>query len=122
MDLLDETVGAMNWTVDYEEIHGNLFCTISIFNDSRGEWIKKQNCGIESRPDDGNEKKGEASDAMKRAGFCWGIGRELYTAPLIIIRCKTRDDKGEKINHYFDVAEIAHHDKRRISNLVLTEK
>lgn len=122
MDLLDETVGAMNWRVMYDEIKGNLFCTISIKDKETGSWITKQNCGIESRPDDGNEKKGEASDAMKRAGFCWGIGRELYSAPFIMIYCKTRDDKGNKINHYFDVAEIGYNAKRRINKLVLTEK
>lgn len=122
MDLLDETVGALNWSCDYEEVHGNLFCTISIYDEKRDRWIKKSNCGIESREDNGNEKKGEASDAMKRAGFCWGIGRELYTAPSIFIRTKTIDDKGNKINHYYDVAEIVYDNSRRISHLVLTEK
>ena len=122
MDLLDETVGSLNWQVDYEEIHGNLFCTISIYDEQRDRWIKKSNCGIESRPDDGNEKKGEASDAMKRAGFCWGIGRELYTSPSIFIRTQTSDKDGKKINHYYDVAEIGYDNARRISKLVLTEK
>lgn len=122
MDLLDETVGSMNWMVDYDEVKGNLFCQICIWDKENERWIRKQNCGIESRPDDGNEKKGEASDAMKRAGFCWGIGRELYSAPFIMIYCKTRDDKGNKINHYFDVAEIGYNSKRKINKLVLTEK
>ena len=31
-------------------------------------------------------QKGEASDAFKRAGFKWGIGRELYTAPTIWVK------------------------------------
>lgn len=122
MDLLDETVGALNWQVDYEEVHGNLFCTIAIYDEQRDRWITKSNCGIESKEDNGNEKKGEASDAMKRAGFCWGIGRELYTAPSIFIRTKTIDDKGNKINHYYDVDEIEYDKSRRISKLVLTEK
>lgn len=85
MDILDETVGAENWTNDYEEIKGNLYCSISIKNEA-GEWVSKKDCGIESREDgEGNEKKGEASDAFKRAGFRWGIGRELYTSPVIWI-------------------------------------
>ena len=121
MDLLDETVQPMNWTVDYQEVKGNLYCTISI-KDKDGNWIRKQNCGIESKQEDGNEKKAEASDAMKRAGFCWGIGRELYTAPVIFIRCKTKDDKGNKINHYYNVDTIEYNSKRRISKLVITEK
>lgn len=84
MDLLDETVGPENWQCDYQEIKGNMYCAISIWSEKHQQWIRKQDCGIESREDgDGNEKKGEASDAFKRAGFKWGIGRELYTAPFI---------------------------------------
>ena len=85
MDLLDETVGADNWTNDYREIKGNLYAGIGI-RQADGSLIWKWDCGIESREDgEGNEKKGEASDAFKRAGFRWGIGRELYTSPFIWI-------------------------------------
>lgn len=85
MDLLDETVGADNWTNDYREIKGNLYAGIAI-RQPDGSMIWKWDCGIESREDgEGNEKKGEASDAFKRAGFRWGIGRELYTSPFIWI-------------------------------------
>lgn len=74
MDILDESVGAENWTDDYKEIKGNLYCAISIYEKEKGQWISKWDCGIESREDgDGNEKKGEASDAFKRAGFRWGM-------------------------------------------------
>lgn len=76
--LLDETVGPERWGCDYREVKGNLFCDLSIrFNDG---WVTKSNCGTESNME---AQKGEASDAMKRAGFAWGIGRELYTAPFI---------------------------------------
>lgn len=78
MDILDETVP--EWSDDYKEIKGNLYCGITIGN------ITKWDCGIESREDEeGNQKKGEASDAFKRAGFKWGIGRELYSSPFIFI-------------------------------------
>ena len=85
MDLLDETVGAGNWTNDYKEIKGNLYAGIGIIQENGGiQW--KWDCGIESREDEeGNQKKGEASDAFKRAGFRWGIGRELYTSPFVWI-------------------------------------
>lgn len=85
MDLLDETVGPENWECQYAEIKGNLYCGISVLVD--GRHVIKWDCGIESREDEeGNEKKGEASDAFKRAGFKWGIGRELYTSPFIWIQ------------------------------------
>lgn len=86
MDLLDETVGPENWQCEHEEIKGNLYCKIGIWSEKHNQWIWKQDCGIESREDgEGNEKKGEASDSFKRAGFKWGIGRELYTSPFIWI-------------------------------------
>jgi hypothetical protein len=91
MQLLDETVGADAWSCDYKEIKGNLFCGITI------NGVTKWDCGIESREDnEGNEKKGEASDAFKRAGFRWGIGRELYTSPFIFLSVKTEKDKNGK--------------------------
>lgn len=85
MDILDETVGAENWQCAYETIKDNLYCKIGIYNKEMQQWIWKQDCGIESRENDGNEKKGEASDAFKRAGFKWGIGRELYTSPKLAV-------------------------------------
>ena len=90
MQILDETVGADAWSCDYKEIKGNLFCGITI------DGVTKWDCGIESREDnEGNEKKGEASDAFKRAGFRWGIGRELYTSPFIWLNTKTeKNNKG----------------------------
>lgn len=120
MDLLDETVGAENWACDYEEIKGNLFCSISIcFHETNGAayWVHKKDCGIESREDgEGNEKKGEASDAFKRAGFKWGIGRELYTAPFIWIPAdKANITDKKKCYDRFSVEAIKHsEDGKRI--------
>ncbi len=81
MNILDETFGPSHWQDSYEEIKGNLYCKIGIWSENLNQWVWKGDCGIESKENDGNEKKGEASDAFKRAGFKWGIGRELYTAP-----------------------------------------
>ena len=85
-NILDDTVGADNWQKKYEIIGGNLFCSVGIrtlHEDSQErEWIWKQDVGVESYTE---KEKGQASDAFKRACFCWGIGRELYTAPFIWI-------------------------------------
>ena len=92
MALLDEVFGDGNWTNDYKEIKGNLYCGIAVYMADTQNWVWRWDCGIESREDDGNEKKGEASDAFKRAGTRWGIGRELYTAPFIFLRVPTVED------------------------------
>lgn len=85
--LLDETVTPYRWNCSFEDIKGNLFCTISIKNDD-GTVTAKSDCGTESKTE---AEKGEASDAFKRAGFKWGIGRELYSAPNIILPASDND-------------------------------
>lgn len=81
--ILNETFGQMNWQCNYKEIKNNIYCGISIFDNVKKEWITKWDCGTES--DFGDKEKAEASDAFKRAGFKWGVGIELYTAPFIFI-------------------------------------
>lgn len=93
MAILDETVGEGNWQRDHKEVKGNLFCGIGIRASAIGdlpsdEWIWKWDCGTESYTE---KEKGEASDSFKRAGFNWGIGRELYTAPFTFVKCETLD-------------------------------
>lgn len=126
MELLDKVVGPMNWAVDYREIKGNLYCGIGITNDGE-HWVWKWDCGIESRADgDGNEKKGEASDAFKRAGFKWGVGRELYTSPFTFAKVETVQSergKGYELKDKFSrfkVSEIAY-EGRSVSRLVITD-
>ena len=80
MNVLDETVGEMNWQRDHKEIKGNMYAGIGIWDAEKQMWIWKWDCGTESYTEG---EKGEASDSFKRAGFNWGIGRELYTAPFI---------------------------------------
>jgi hypothetical protein len=82
MRLLDEVVGCTNWKREHELINGNLFCTVSIWDDAKGVWVSKQDVGVESNTE---KEKGQASDAFKRACFNWGIGRELYTCPFVWI-------------------------------------
>lgn len=94
-DILDETVGPMNWQRDHKELKGNIYCGISIFDTTTKQWITKWDCGKESFSE---AEKGEASDSFKRAGFNWGIGRELYTAPFIWIpaeKCEIKENKGK---------------------------
>ena len=50
-----------------------------------------------------HKEKGEASDSFKRAGFKWGIGRELYTSPFIYIsadKCNIQEKIQEKKAKY----------------------
>ena len=87
-DLLDDVCGAENWQVVYEEHKGNLFAKIGIkLEDSKVsglyEWVWKSDCGTESNIE---KQKGESSDAFKRAAVMWGVGRFLYSKPIIKIK------------------------------------
>lgn len=87
MNRLDEVCDT-NWQDKYELIDGQLFCSIGIKIDK--EWIWRQDVGTESKTE---QTKGRASDAFKRAGFRWGIGRELYDYPLIQIKLNSKEWK-----------------------------
>lgn len=101
--ILDATVGAMNWKKSYDIIDGQLFCTISIWDDEKKQWVSKQDVGVESNTE---AEKGRASDAQKRAAFAWGIGRELYSAPFIWIPIDGANIKGNKCYDKFRVKDI----------------
>jgi len=120
-DLLDELFGIENWQSDYREVKGNMYCGIGVrarsINETADphEWVWKWNAGVESKgtgEDDTNNIKGEASDAFKRAGFCWGIGRELYKWKDIWIELAESDFKtyGEKkvMKAKFEVRDISY--------------
>lgn len=125
MDILDETVGAENWTREHYECKGNLFCRVAInvnyMSDSIPVWVAKSDCGSESRTE---KEKGESSDSFKRACFCWGIGRELYTAPNIYITDCKIEDSGRKDSYgqpvltcrdYFRVLDMKVENKRIVA-------
>lgn len=78
-NILDETVGAMNWQKRY--VRDNANCIVGIWDNEKQQWVEKEDTGTESFSE---AEKGLASDSFKRACFNWGIGRELYTAPSII--------------------------------------
>lgn len=123
-NILDETFGNFGWQVKYEEFKGNLYCSIGIKDKESGEWIWKANCGTESNTE---KEKGEASDSMKRSGFCWGIGRELYTCPKIKINGNVKKDfkgKDTPIYYEFDVVDMQVSDTlpRKITKLHIIGK
>lgn len=100
MNILDETIGAMNWKKGYTRDNAN--CIVSIWDDQKKEWIPKEDTGTESNTE---KEKGIASDSFKRSCVNWGIGRELYTSPFIWIpsaKCNIKDGK------CYDKFEVTH--------------
>lgn len=117
-NLLDETFGIFGWQRKHEVIDGQLFCTVSVKDPSSGEWVSKQDVGVESYTE---KEKGRASDSFKRACFNLGIGRELYTAPFIWVSdCELKEKNGKYTTYdRFKVKEIDYDKSGNISRLVI---
>jgi hypothetical protein len=89
MQVLDEACGQLYWQNKYKrDSKGILQCGIGIYFEEAVQWIWKWSNGTES---DYESEKGEYSDAFKRAGFMWGIGRQLYDFPAIWIQLSEGD-------------------------------
>lgn len=68
MQLLDETVGSLNWKREHTRDNAN--CIVSIYDTDKKEWVSKEDTGTESNTE---KEKGLASDSFKRACFNWGV-------------------------------------------------
>jgi hypothetical protein len=87
MDVLDAYC-EYGWQKKYEEVAGNLFCSIGInMPDGTTQW--RSDCGVESNQD---AEKGRASDAAKRAGVNWGVGRFLYDMKIQYVTTNAKKD------------------------------
>lgn len=116
--ILDETFTPFGWERSHQLIDGNLYCTVSIWDEGKNQWIGKQDVGTMSHSE---KEKGQASDSFKRACFNWGIGRELYTAPFIWIPAakvtiQARDNK-YYTSERFSVRSISFNGEREITSL-----
>ena len=122
--ILDETFGAMNWQRAHQVIDGRLYCTVSIWDAQKNQWVSKQDVGTESNTE---KEKGQASDSFKRACFNWGIGRELYSAPKIVLYLNEGEyymDAGNKVKMTasFYVRAIAYDNDGNICELTVCDK
>ena len=93
-DVLDRVCGIDGWQCKYEDIGGNTYCHIGI--NIGGEWVWKSDCGKESSIE---KEKGEASDAFKRAGVKWGIGRFLYSMRTYTLITNKKKEQGDLPSH-----------------------
>ncbi len=91
MDRLDKVVGPGNWQDEYRPgPSGGVICGISIYvyePEGACGWITKWD-GAENT--DFEAVKGGLSDAFKRAGVKWGIGRYLYGLEGVWVKCEQR--------------------------------
>lgn len=85
MNRLDDVLGFTNWKSRMRETaDGGVICGIEIRVGD--DWIIKEDIGYPNNPGSDQETeplKAAASDALKRAGVQFGIGRFLYEMPAV---------------------------------------
>jgi hypothetical protein len=125
MKVLDELFTPMGWKRTHKLIGDRLYCQVEVWDAEKKEWICKEDVGVESNTE---AEKGQASDSFKRACVNWGIGRELYTAPRIVVELKENEytkDQNNRIKVWatFSVNSIGYDTKTRtITSLEIQER
>lgn len=117
MNILDEVFGPMNWKRRHARDNAN--CIVSIWDESKHEWIEKEDTGTESNTE---AEKGLASDSFKRACVNVGIGRELYTAPFIWVSAADCNINNRKCYDKFSVTDIGYDAGRNINRLTIVNR
>ena len=125
MKILDELYTPMGWRRTHKLIGDRLYCSVEVWDESKGVWIGKEDVGTESNTE---AEKGQASDSFKRACVNWGIGRELYSAPRIYVTLNQGEyyyDRNNrlKVSATFSVSRIEYDVKERtIKELDIVDK
>lgn len=103
MERLDKVFGVGGWQNKFEtQPDGGVLCTIKakipIKDGQDYEWVSKQDGADKS---DIEPTKGGISNAMKRAGVQWGIGRYLYQLEQTFVTLKEgRGDSEYQLTTY----------------------
>jgi hypothetical protein len=121
MERLDEVFGVGGWQNEYQPMpDGGIICGIKAKMTTRDgfEWIVKY---------DGADKtaieatKGGLSNAMKRAGVQWGIGRYLYRLDTTFVTLKEgRPENDNQIHAYVDKKHY-HFDRPKLPSFAIPE-
>lgn len=125
MKIMDELYGPFGWKRSHKLLGDRLYCIVEVWDNDKKEWVAKEDVGVESNTE---AEKGQASDSFKRACVNWGIGRELYTAPRIVVELGnneyTKRQNGTiQVWATFSVDAITYNEKERsIKSLRLVDK
>lgn len=124
MDILDEAFGPTNWQRKHKMIGDTLYSIVEVWDADKNMWVSKEDVGTESNTE---ATKGEASDSFKRSAVNWGVARELYTSPMIMVNLENSEyiEEGGRVKApYFSlkVTDIEVNEKGEVSYLVLKDR
>lgn len=78
MDRLDDAAGPANWWVEIQMADLWVKCRLTVRLPDGATIMREGIGGYPDMPTDEDRVKGAASDALKRAGVLFGVGRNLY--------------------------------------------
>lgn len=113
MEAFDTKFGPENWQIEYKAVGDQVYGSLSVYDERRGIWIRKEDTGDKSNI---SEDKGQSSDILKRCAVRWGFARELYSTPRINIPAS-----GQRETRRFRVKTITYDDRRQCSSLVIVD-
>lgn len=111
-DLLDETYGMENWTIEYKDVAGQIYGRLSVYDTETNRWVFREDTGS---PANIEKEKSLASDIVKRCIVRFGV-TELYSTPKIVIPDDGYGNTGYK------VSEIEYNENREITHLVIVNR
>jgi hypothetical protein len=113
---MNDTVGVMNWQLEYKDVAGKIYGRLSIWDEERNIWVHKEDTGSEGNIE---ADKSLSSDILKRCLARWGCDY-LYYTPRIRVNCPDYYYNG-KMNMTFNVKEIEF-DGKNCTKLVVVDK
>lgn len=117
-DILNETVGEFNWTIEYKAVGDSIYGRLSIWDEDKQMWIYREDTGEESNI---AASKGLSSDILKRCLARFGCDY-LYHTPRIKIDCPDNYYWNDKLTMTFSVKSIAWDENKECINLVIVDK
>lgn len=116
--ILNDTFGNFNWQIDYKNLGDKLYGTLSIWDNTKQQWVGKTDTGSATTIE---ADKGQASDILKRCLARWGADF-LYSSPDITIKCPDSYYYNDKLFMSFRVQEIGYDDNKKINHLIIVDK
>lgn len=116
--ILNETVGVMNWQMEYKDVAGKIYGRLSIWDDERKCWVYKEDTGSEGNIE---ADKSLSSDILKRCLARWGCDH-LYYTPKVRINCDESYYNNGKMTMTFTVADIAFDEDKTCTRLAIVDR
>ena len=115
--ILNDTVGVMNWQLEYKDVKGTIYGRLSIWDEERNFWVYKEDTGSEGSIE---AEKSLSSDILKRCLARWGCDF-LYYTPRIRVDCPDTYYYNDKMTMAFRVQEIEF-DGKNCTKLVIVDR